>query len=194
VADGAAAGPAAGRDGAPRARRDRARRPFLVPVAALRKQAGSVRQIEVASPLGGIGALGVSVPEAALVQARLELCSDPGGITASGTVTTDWVGECRRCGGPVDGRVSASVRERFVSEDAAEPDEDAYPMTDDVIDLEPLVRDAVLLELPLAPLCAETCLGLCPQCGTNWNESPCECRPAADPRWDALDEIRDPPG
>ncbi len=86
------------------------------------------------------------------------------------------------------------MRERFVPEDSADEDEDAYPMADEVIDLEPLLRDAVLLELPLAPLCAETCLGLCPQCGTNWNESPCDCRPAADPRWAPLDELLDPPG
>jgi DUF177 domain-containing protein len=194
VANGAATGSAAGRDDAPPARPGRGRRPFVVPVAALRRQAGSVRRVDLVGSLSGLGALGVSVPDAALVEADLALCSDPGGVTASGTVTTDWVGECRRCGGPVDGQVSASVRERFVPDDAAEPDEDAYPMTDDVIDLEPLVRDAVLLELPLAPLCSETCLGLCPQCGTNWNESPCDCRPAPDPRWAALDELRDLPG
>ncbi len=102
------------------------------------------------------------------------------------------MGECRRAGVPVEGRVTAAVRERFAP--GGSDDEDAYPLADDEVDLEPLARDAVLLELPLAPLCAETCLGLCPQCGTNWNESPCDCRPASDPRWAALDELRDPPG
>ncbi len=189
-------------DPGPLARRDEGRspcpernaNPFVVPVAVLRKQAGSVRHVVVEGLLSGLGHLGVFVPEGAMVHADLGLCSDPGGVTASGTVSTDWVGECRRCGGAVEGRVVAAVRERYVPEDAADEDEDAYRMVDDVIDLEPLVRDAVLLELPLAPLCAETCLGLCPQCGTNWNESPCDCRPAADPRWAPLDELWEPPG
>ena len=54
-------------------------------------------------------------------------------------------------------------------------DEEAYPLTGDELDLEPLARDAVLLELPLAPLCSEDCRGLCPQCGANWNTEPCDC-------------------
>ncbi|HXW38245.1 MAG TPA: YceD family protein, partial [Acidimicrobiales bacterium] len=108
--------------------------------------------------------------------------------------TAAWEGECRRCGGTVAGRATSAVRERIVPEDSAEEDEDAYRMTADELDLEPLVRDAVLLELPLAPLCSGTCLGLCPRCGTNWNESPCDCRPLADPRWAALDQLRDPSG
>jgi uncharacterized protein len=168
-------------------------RSFVVPVHALRKQPGSIRQVVAEGRLSGLGALGVSVPEGSLVHADLRLCSDPGGVTATGTVKAPWVGECRRCGGLVQGQVAVAVRERFVPEAVAEEDEDAYRMVDDVIDLEPLVRDAVLLELPLAPLCAETCLGLCPQCGTNWNDLPCDCRPAPDPRWAPLDELRDPP-
>jgi DUF177 domain-containing protein len=176
------------------ARRGHGSHPFRVPVSALRRRVGSTRHVVAEGRLAGLGALGVSVPDGALVRVDLDLCSDPGGVTASGTVSSEWVGECRRCGGAVEGRVRAAVRERFVPEDAAREDEEAYPLVDDVIDLEPLVRDAVLLELPLAPLCDEACLGLCPLCGTNWNESPCDCRPAADPRWSVLDSLRDPPG
>ena len=157
-------------------------RPFRVPVTALRKHIGSTRRLVVEGTVDGLSALGVAVPDGSVLGADVELCSDPGGVTVRGSVTADWVGECRRCGGPVAGRLTADVRERFVPTDAPDGDEDAYPMEDDEIDLEPLVRDAALLELPLAPLCSDTCLGLCPQCGTNWNEGPCSCRPAADPR------------
>ena len=55
-----------------------------------------------------------------------------------------------------------------------------------------MARDAVLLELPLAPLCSEDCRGLCPQCGINRNVADCECVPAGDPRWSVLDTLRDP--
>ena len=93
------------------------------------------------------------------------------------------MGECRRCGGPVAGAVVATVRERYAP--PTEPprrDEDAYPLAGDELDLEPLARDAVLLDLPLAPLCSEACLGLCPQCGTNWNDATLRlCARAGDP-------------
>jgi uncharacterized protein len=120
---------------------------------------------------------------------------------ASGTVEAPWTAECRRCGRPVEGRVHAAVRERYVvsggtdgggaSGGGAELDDEAYPLEGDVLDLEPLARDAVLLELPLAPLCAEDCLGLCPQCGINRNEEACSCEQPVDPRWSALDALRD---
>jgi uncharacterized protein len=83
------------------------------------------------------------------------------------------------------------VRERYVEEEGADLDDEAYPLAGDVLDLEPLARDAVLLDLPLAPLCAEDCLGLCPQCGINRNEETCSCEEPADPRWSALDSLRD---
>jgi uncharacterized protein len=55
--------------------------------------------------------------------------------------------------------------------------------------LRPLVRDALLLELPLAPLCREDCRGLCAHCGADLNDGPCDCAPPRDPRWDALDVL-----
>ena len=50
-----------------------------------------------------------------------------------------------------------------------------YPLPGDELDLEPLAHDACILELPLAPLCGEDCLGLCPECGVNRNLEPCSC-------------------
>jgi len=85
----------------------------------------------------------------------------------------------------------ATVREHYAPD--GEGDEDAYPLEGDELDLEPLARDAVLLDLPLAPLCSVDCRGLCPQCGANWNLVTCDCVPTGDPRWSALDALRDPP-
>ena len=59
----------------------------------------------------------------------------------------------------------------------ADLDEDTYPLEGDQLDLRPLVRDALLLELPLAPLCREDCRGLCAECGADLNLGPCQCRP-----------------
>jgi uncharacterized protein len=56
--------------------------------------------------------------------------------------------------------------------------------------LRPLVRDALLLELPLAPLCRPDCRGLCARCGADLNAGPCSCVADRDPRWGALDALR----
>ncbi len=167
------------------------RRPFQVQVAALRKQNGSTRDEHREGIIPDLGAVSVVVPEGAPVVLDLTLTSDPGGITAKGTVSAPWRGECRRCGGPVEGTVVAEVRERYAPVGGADRDEEAYPLSGDELDLEPLARDAVLLELPLAPLCSEDCQGLCPVCGANRNTEPCGCAPVADPRWAALDALRD---
>ena len=89
---------------------------------------------------------------------------------------------------PVGGELHIAVSERFGNAPIAE--DDLYPITDDTIDLGPLVRDAIVLELPMAPLCREDCLGLCPQCGADRNEAECSCVAPRDPRWANLDVLR----
>lgn len=184
-------------EGGVAARTRRPGRPFVVQVAALRKQAGASRHEVRQGVIEGLSALGVFVPDGAEVSTDLTLSSYPGGITAAGTVSVPWVGECRRCGGPVGGRVVAEVREHYAPEGGSGPspqDEDAYALAGDELDLEPLARDAVMLDLPLAPLCSEDCRGLCPRCGENLNVTSCGCLPEVDPRWSALDALREPEG
>ncbi len=164
----------------------------MVQVGALRKSPGSSRHEVRQGVIDGLGAVGVAVPDGSLVVADLTLSSYPGGMMAVGTVRAPWVGECRRCGGPVSGTAAAEVRERYVKAGDAEQDEDAYLLAGDELDLEPLARDAALLELPLAPLCSPDCRGLCPECGANWNDTTCTCVTAGDPRWSVLDSLRDP--
>ena len=72
-----------------------------------------------------------------------------------------------------------------------EAEEETYPLLGDQLDLQPLARDAVLLNLPQVPLCREDCAGLCPVCGADRNDEPCGCEvEAGDPRWATLDALR----
>ena len=101
----------------------------------------------------------------------------------------------RGSAGAVPSRCRAScgsrVHERFADAPlAGASDEELYPIVDETIDLGPLARDAVVLELPMAPLCREDCAGLCPQCGANRNEGDCGCVAPRDPRWANLDVLR----
>jgi DUF177 domain-containing protein len=110
----------------------------------------------------------------------------------TGTVKAPWVGVCRRCTAPAQGTLEVSVQERFCDPPGrGEPeDEEAYPIVEEAIDLAPLVHEAVLGELPLAPLCRDDCQGLCPWCGIDRNEDRCACVAPSDPRWASLDVLR----
>lgn len=62
---------------------------------------------------------------------------------------------------------------------------------EDFVDLTPNIREDIILELPQRALCQEGCRGLCPQCGKNWNEGPCQCRPKHEGlHWHALDQLK----
>jgi uncharacterized protein len=129
------------------------------------------------------------VPAGALASVAVTVASYRGGLDVKGMVSAPWRGICRRCSKVVDGELQVRVSERF-EENLAPEDEEAYPFVGDVIDLSDLVHDAILLELPVAPLCREDCQGLCAICGIDKNEASCECRAEPDARWATLDALR----
>jgi uncharacterized protein len=170
--------------------------PFIVHVARLRRNHGAASHEVRRGPVvlaGPLDELGIDpgrsvVPLDSEAEVDITLRPFDGGIDAEGTVRAPWVGICRRCTTPVTGELSIAVRERFG--DAPISEVELYPIVDDTLDLGPLVRDAIVLELPMAPLCREDCLGLCPQCGADRNESECGCVAPPDPRWANLDVLR----
>jgi uncharacterized protein len=186
--------------------------PFVVHVARLRRVAGTrwheVRRgpVDPEHLLGpgpeGTGPGGVqrlrsadsTVPEGAEATCDVTLQSFDGGVMVTGTVQVRWQGVCRRCTVQVGGELLIPVRERFTEPGRRygdpDDDEEAYPIVDDELDLGPMVHDAVVLELPLAPLCREDCRGLCPHCGADRNEESCGCVAPRDPRWANLDVLR----
>ena len=168
--------------------------PWLVPVTRLRRHTGLRREEHRSGALGGLVVGGTTVPAEAPVAAEVTLDSVQGGIEVAASIRAPWQAECRRCLRRIDGELSCQVRELYrprSPEDAVDEDEDTYPLEGDYLDLRPLVRDAVLLELPLAPLCRPDCQGLCPECGADRNTEACQCGPGAtDPRWVVLDQLR----
>lgn len=123
------------------------------------------------------------MPAGAAIEVDLVLDAVSDGVMASGTVTVPWEGTCRRCLRPVAGRSTHRVQEAFTGDG----DGDTYVLDGDELDLEPLVRDAAALGLPLAPLCEDGCRGPDPD---RFPARPdAEAEPTTDPRWAALDEI-----
>ncbi|MBW3614183.1 MAG: DUF177 domain-containing protein [Actinobacteria bacterium] len=161
--------------------------PFRVNVSMILRS-GEVRREVRRAEIPDLFVTGSEVPLGTEVEVDVALAPIGHAVEATGTVRARWQGDCRRCLRHVEGPLEGEVREVF--EEGHEEGE-TYPLQHDEIDLELLARDAVLLELPQAPLCQEDCLGLCPHCGVDRNEGPCSCPPLADPRWAVLDELRD---
>ena len=162
--------------------------PLLVGVADLLRRGGNHRDEHLEAVLDGLVVTGSQVPHGAPTELDVRLESLNEGIVVKGVVRVPWEGECRRCLRQVRDILEASVFEVF----EAEPVEGETSKLDiDRVDLEPLARETILLELPMAPLCQDDCAGLCPECGTDRNVEDCGHTVAAgDPRWAALDDLR----
>lgn len=91
--------------------------------------------------------------------------------------------ECGRCLTGLEQRVESDIDAYFTNDpDAAdEPQRYPLPATGYALDLAPVVREELILAVPLFPLCREDCAGLCPECGADLNRGPCECTGAAEP-------------
>lgn len=171
-----------------------ARRPLLIGVTELVRHPGTRLDVQRVVPAADLGELVVGASQiepTTDVVVDLVLEAQPGTVVASGAVDTRWRGECRRCLEPVDGAVHAQLREVFGDGTEGEPEDgDFYPLEGDQVDLEPLVRDAVLLNLPVAPLCGADCRGPVPDAFVDAAEdgSAAGERPP-DPRWAALDDL-----
>lgn len=160
---------------------------LVLGVADLLRSPGRRRQESLDAVLGDLRVLGSAVPDGAPVHLDLQLESLNEGLVVKGTTAAPWVGECRRCLRPVQATLSAPILEVY---EASPIEGETQPLKGAEIDVEPVAREAVLLELPLAPLCREDCAGLCPQCGIDLNESACSCSADnRDPRWAGLDQL-----
>jgi uncharacterized protein len=161
-------------------------------VTELRRRPGNRAEVRRVVPLDGMAVSTAAVPEGAdgVVEVTLESLSD--GVTARGTVTVPWEGECRRCLETTSGTLVAPIDEVYKDD----PDEgETLPISGDAIDLGQVVHDAVILGLPLAPLCREDCAG--PEPGQfpvgaadAGDAEPDEADRPVDPRWAALEELR----
>jgi len=169
--------------------------PYLVPVALLLRDVPSSLEVKFDAPFDeprefiARGPAETDVFPEAEVRVRVRLESFSGGLRARGRVEAPWHGICRRCSAPVLGLSTVEVNERFVDE-RGPGDDDAYLVEHNFVDLAPLAHDALLLDLPLAPLCRDDCRGLCVYCGIDRNDATCDCQAPIDPRWATLDGLQ----
>jgi uncharacterized protein len=180
------------------------RKPLVLDTRELGRRPGSMRPLRLTVPAPErLGVDLIGVPAGADVELDLRLEAVMEGVLVSGTATAPLSGECGRCLEAVSDELTVDLQELFAydgstgrgqasrpSDDAPEDDETAR-MEGDLLDLEPVLRDAVVLALPLTPLCREDCSGLCAECGVRLDDLPEQERDqhghgAPDPRWAGL--------
>ena len=147
----------------------------------------------------GTEVLRVAEGEPLAVDVRLESVVE--GVLVTGSVRGTATGACVRCLDPISHDVEGRFQELFAYADRGAHrqevgDEDAaeeHQIEDGLIDLEPVLRDAVVPALPFQPVCRPDCPGLCSECGMRLAEDPGHAHDVIDPRWAALTDLASEP-
>jgi uncharacterized protein len=169
------------------------RAPFVLAVRELGRRPGAMSRVSRTVPApADLGLAVVGVPEGSDLELSARLESVVEGVLVSGTARVWLTGECVRCLDPVTGTLAAEFQELYVYPER-EADDEASRLEGDLLDLEPLLRDAVVLALPLQPVCRDDCPGLCSQCGAHLALDPGHRHEAVDPRWEVLRGFADRP-
>ena len=165
--------------------------PFLLNTHDLPRRAGEMKEYELDIELiAQIGIDVISVPPG-IMELNLRLESVAEGILATGEFVVVAKGECIRCLDPIALELNRNFQELYAyspnSDDPDELEEDQLLMDGEVMNLEGPIRDAIVLSLPINPLCDESCQGLCPECGVKWSELPADhAHEVVDARWAQL--------
>lgn len=171
--------------------------PWVFSIRELGRRPGAMRSYHRTVPAPAdparIGLDVIAVPAGAPIEVDVRLESVTEGVYLSGTVSASVTGECARCLDELADDISVELSELFAYPDSITDettDADELPrVTDERVDVEQVVRDAVVLALPLAPLCEPGCPGLCPECGERRADlAPDHGHETLDPRWAALRE------
>ncbi len=156
-----------------------------------------VESLSVPAPADlGIEVLRVREGEPVEIDLRLEAVLE--GVLVTGSAGADLSGECARCLEPISDAIEVTFQELFVYDDdqdlSSDEDDEVSKLEGDLLDLEPLLRDAVVLALPFQPLCRDDCPGLCTECGARLADDPDHAHEAAiDPRWASLASYQQDP-
>ncbi|MCO8271964.1 DUF177 domain-containing protein [Actinoplanes sp. TRM 88003] len=175
------------------------RQPLVVDTTKLPRQPGATRALKRVIPAPkDLGLELISVPEGSDVELDMTLTSVSEGVYVSGSARGEITGECGRCLNEINESFDVKIAELFAYADSTTEettDEDEVGrMQGDLLDLEPALRDAVVLTLPTNPLCRPDCPGLCPECGVHFDDLPADhSHEVVDARWAALRTISTEP-
>ena len=171
----------------------KAQSPFKVNLHELPRRAGEMRPYRLQFALEeaiGTPMLAIKSGESILIEFKAESVSD--GVLISGRVKGKALGECGRCLDEIERNVDEEFRELFLyesrkSEDEDDDEDELFALDGDIADIETAIRDAVVLTMPINPLCKADCKGLCSECGERWEKLASDhTHEKIDPRWSGL--------
>lgn len=162
--------------------------PLILDVHELLEAPGILHPIVFDAPVPELAAGLVVVPGDVHFDLTLEAID--GGVLVRGAFSGDAAGQCRRCLKPLTQSFDLQGSELY--RPPTDVWEEGYAIKDATVDLEPMARDTIALNLPLSPLCREDCAGLCSRCGADLNEGPCDCGEEVDERWSVLKDLLTP--
>ncbi|MBX7268499.1 DUF177 domain-containing protein [Micromonospora sp. Llam7] len=171
------------------------RSPLVLDTRDLPRRPGALRTLKRVVPApSDLGVELIFVPEGAGLDLDLRMESVSEGVLVSGAVSGPIRGECGRCLREINDSVTVTIQELYAyvnsTTDATTESDEVGRMQGDLIDLEPALRDAVVLALPTNPLCRQDCPGLCPECGVHRDDLPAEhSHQQIDPRWAGLSQL-----
>ena len=175
------------------------RSPLVLDTRELGRRAGSMKTYKFVAPAPAeLGLAMIAVPTGSEIEFDIRLESVVDGVLVSGTALVSVEGECSRCLEQMAFDMEVDLQELFEypTTDARgkqiakfDPDDELPKLDGDLLDLEPVLRDAVVLAFPLSPLCNPGCRGLCSECGANLNENPDHQHETVDLRWAALGNL-----
>ncbi|MFT4011141.1 MAG: DUF177 domain-containing protein [Nocardioidaceae bacterium] len=167
------------------------RAPLVLDTRELGRRPGSGRELSLTAPApADLGIEVLRVPDGSSVELDIRLEAVMEGVLVTGTARAALTGECVRCLEELHDQTVAHFQDLFVYDDVetdVDEDDETRRLEGDLLDLEPLLRDAVVLALPFQPLCQDDCPGLCSECGARLADDPGHQHDEAiDPRWAAL--------
>ncbi len=168
-----------------------ARQPLVVDTHELTRSPGSIKAVQRVVPApSDLCVQLIGVPQGAEITLDLTLEAVVEGVLVTGRVEAPLEGECARCLDPIHEHGSYQITELY-NYPGRDSEDDELFLDGELLDLEPALRDAIVLDLPFTPLCRPDCAGLCPTCGAKLNDDPEHSHPEqVDPRWSELDRLR----
>lgn len=173
--------------------------PLVLSTRSLNRRPGTMQELSRTVVLeDDLGTEVIAIKAGTPVEIEVRLESVVEGVLVTGSVRGTATGACVRCLDPVDLEVVGHFQELFAYADRAahhhevatdSDEDDVYELVGDLVDLEPVLRDAVVPTLPFQPVCREDCPGLCSECGVHLAEDPDHHHEVFDPRWSALGDL-----
>ena len=163
---------------------------MVVDVARIIKHDGASQNVEISKIIDDISDIFTGYSFNRPVRFSGSIVNDKGILKLTGVIETVYSAQCGRCLSEMEIGVSLAVRE-FIYGEPPEEDSEAYTYAGKTVDMEQIIKDNIILNLPVRQICSDDCIGLCSECGTNLNIASCDCKKeSSDPRLEVLNKLK----